>query len=65
MGGRSLASMTLLLAGATAVPAFADDDKRSVGGSYATQGGKGPYREDREERRDDRQGRRENRRDDR
>lgn len=64
-----LASMTLLLAGATAVPAFADDDKRSVGGSYATQGGKGPYREDREERReerrDDRQDRRENRRDDR
>ena len=64
-----LASMTLLLAGATAVPAFADDDKRSVGGSYATQGGKGPYREDREERReerrDDRQDRREDRREDR
>lgn len=64
-----LASMTLLLAGATAVPAFADDDKRSVGGSYATQGGKGPWREDREDRRedrrDDRQDRREDRREDR
>ena len=51
------------------VPAFADDDKRSVGGSYATQGGKGPWREDREDRRedrrDDRQDRREDRREDR
>ncbi|WP_211251940.1 RcnB family protein [Arenimonas malthae] len=60
-----LASMTLLLAGATAVPAFADDDKRSVGGSYATQGGKGPWREDREERREDRRDDRQDRRDDR
>lgn len=60
-----LASMTLLLAGATAVPAFADDDRRSVGGSYATQGGKGPWREDREERRDDRRDWRAERRDDR
>lgn len=60
------ASLTVLLAGATAVPALAAEDRaRSVGGSYATRDeGKGRYREDGEHR-GDRADRRDNRRDNR
>lgn len=70
MNKMMLASLTLLLAGATALPVAADDNKRRAGGESSwqgdsRQGDKGRYREDREDRRDERQDHRDGRRDDR
>jgi Ni/Co efflux regulator RcnB len=67
MNKMMLASLGLLLAGATALPVAADDDKRRAGGETSwqdkgRQGDKGRYRE---ESRDQRQGNRGERHDDR
>ena len=69
MNKMMLASLTLLLAGASALPVAADDDKRRAGGEQSwqgdsRQGNKGRHQEvARDQRQDDRGGRQDNRQD--
>jgi Ni/Co efflux regulator RcnB len=66
MNKLKLATLTLLLAGATALPALADDDRNGRRGDYREQrDGNGPRGGRHEDRRDDRRDWREDRREDR